>query len=133
MGYSNPTSIRNARNKKPEPAPPVNVSASLSAEWPLKGSDAEELLLASQSLQSKLKSELAKSAPKIELSPEQEEMQEEALQNMGNPQRPEAGRSGVLLRGEDFQCRLCQSGRQGVCNGQEPRPAAGQRRRRFAR
>ena len=51
----------------------------------------------------------------------------------GESERLEAGRSGVLLRGEDFQCRLCQSGRQGVCNGQEPRPAAGQRRRRFAR
>lgn len=85
MGYSTSTTIRSGRNKKPEPAPPVNVSASLTAEWPLQGSDAEELLLASQSLQSKLKAELAKSAPKIELSPEQEEMQEEAMQNMGNP------------------------------------------------
>ncbi len=90
MGYSTP-SIRSGRNKKPEPAPPVNVSASLTAEWPLQGSDAEELLLASQSLQSKLKVELAKSAPKIELSPEQEEMQEEAMQNMGNPNVPKPG------------------------------------------
>jgi uncharacterized protein YggE len=70
--------------KKPEAAPPVNVSEWLTAEWPLKGSDAEELLVTSQTLRDKLKSALAKSTPKPELSPEQEEMQEEAAAEMMN-------------------------------------------------
>jgi len=77
--------------KKAEVVPPVNVSAWLTAEWPLKGSDAEELLLASQSLCDKLKSELGKSMPKAELSPEQEEIQEETVQDMsgnGNGAKP---------------------------------------------
>jgi hypothetical protein len=70
--------------KKPEAAPPVNVSAWLTAEWPLKGEGAEELLIASQSLREKITAQLVKSAPKADLSPEQEEMQEEAAPQMMN-------------------------------------------------
>jgi uncharacterized protein YggE len=85
-------SSRGSRSpKKPEAAPPVNISAWLKAEWPLKGSSAEELLLSSQSRCDTIRSQLAKSAPKAELSPEQEEMQEEnaaEMMNNGNGQKP---------------------------------------------
>jgi uncharacterized protein YggE len=92
MMSSFPTPRNSGRGKKPEVVPPVNVSAWLTAEWPLKGSDAEELLLVSQSLRDKLKSDLGKSMPKAELSPEQEEIQEEAVQEMsGNPNGAKPG------------------------------------------
>ena len=84
---------RTSKAKKPEAAPPVNVSAWLTAEWPLKGNSPEELLLASQSLRDTIKSELAKAMPKAaDLSPEQEEMQEEAAPDMGgNGNGPKPG------------------------------------------
>jgi uncharacterized protein YggE len=69
--------------KKNEPAQ-INVATTLTAEWPLKGSDGEDLLVASQSLSDKIKSALVKSMPKEELSPEEEELQEEAAQEMQN-------------------------------------------------
>jgi uncharacterized protein YggE len=79
--------------KKSEAAPPVNVAATLTAEWPLKGTDPEELLVASQTLRDKIKSDLGKSTPKEELSPEDEEVQEEAAAetmnyNNGNGPKP---------------------------------------------
>ena len=72
------------RSAKKAAAPPVNVASTLTAVWPLKVSGGDDLLLACQSLQSKIKSELEKSMPKEELSPEEEELREEAAQELAN-------------------------------------------------
>lgn len=88
------------RPAKKSEAVPVNVAATLTAEWPLKGGDGEELLLASQTLENKIKANLAKSMPKEELSPEDEELQEEAAQEMsnyGNGNGPKPGEPTFLF------------------------------------
>jgi len=69
--------------KKAEPEP-VNVASTITAEWLLQGSGPEELLLASQALEDKIKATIAKSMPKEELSPEEEELEEEVAQQMAN-------------------------------------------------
>jgi uncharacterized protein YggE len=64
--------------KKEESKPPVSVTASLSAEWPLKAAAGEDLLLASTSLQDKIKAaDLAGTKEQMPLSPEEQELADE--------------------------------------------------------
>ncbi|MDB5387790.1 MAG: hypothetical protein JWM11_3436 [Planctomycetaceae bacterium] len=63
---------------KSKPVAPVEVTASLSAEWKLTVKDAETLLLAVHPLQEKIRAaDLAGKAETEKLTPEQEEMLEE--------------------------------------------------------
>lgn len=64
--------------KKEETKPPVAVTATLSAEWPLKAPAGEELLVASAELQEKIKeADLAGVKEQSALSPEEQELAEE--------------------------------------------------------
>ncbi|MGQ0635969.1 MAG: SIMPL domain-containing protein [Planctomycetaceae bacterium] len=74
-------------------AAPVLVTAQLTADWKLSSKTAEELLLAVHPIQEKIKAaDLAGSKEAEKLSPEQEEMLEEAEQsfgfNSGDEQKP---------------------------------------------
>ncbi|HEV3340414.1 MAG TPA: SIMPL domain-containing protein [Pirellulales bacterium] len=65
-------------SEKPAPTPPVAVSMSLTAEWPLKAEEAEPLLIASHDLEEKIKAaDLAGRKAAEDLSPEEEEAEEE--------------------------------------------------------
>lgn len=67
---------KNAKNKT---SPPVMLSSQLTASWKLDAKDAEDLLLKSHPLQEKIKSaDLGGSKEAEKLSPEQEELLEEA-------------------------------------------------------
>lgn len=70
--------------KLPKQSMPVTVSAELTAEWKLSGETAGELLLASHELQEKIKTaDLAGLKEAQKLSPEEEELLEEAQSNFG--------------------------------------------------
>ena len=84
--------------EKPVAAPPVTVSISLTAEWPLKAGDAEPLLIASHELEENIRAaDLAGRKAAEELSPEEEELAEESEgdeeQTMyyGGQQQPKPG------------------------------------------
>ena len=71
-------------SQKAAPTPPVLVSAQLTAEWKLSSKTSDELLLAVHPVQEKVKAaDLAGSKEAEKLTPEQEEMLEEAEQNFG--------------------------------------------------
>jgi hypothetical protein len=74
---------RGGKTKDKAPAaPPVLVTAQLSAQWKLSSKTSEELLLAIHPVQEKIKAaDLAGSKEAEKLTPEQEEMLEEAEQN----------------------------------------------------
>ncbi|MFN0055042.1 MAG: SIMPL domain-containing protein [Planctomycetales bacterium] len=75
----------NKAAKKGTPAPPVVVTALLTAEWSLSGKTIEELLLETHPVREKVKAaELSGSKDAGKLTPEQEEMLEEAEQEMMN-------------------------------------------------
>ena len=88
--------MRNRGKKGSKPAKPttVNVSASLTAEWPLTAQDAEQLLIAAHTLQETIKgADLAGKEAAAKLSPEEQEVQEEmgeAMQsyNSGEDSKP---------------------------------------------
>ena len=68
--------------KKEEVKPPVSVSTTLTAEWPLKG-EADGLLLAAHALQEKIKAaDLAGLKEQSKLSPEEQELSEELAGEM---------------------------------------------------
>jgi len=68
------------RGKKAEPAtPPLVVTSTVTAEWPIKAADADELLLLVGTLQAKIrKSDLGGSSEPAKLSPEEQELMEES-------------------------------------------------------
>jgi len=68
------------RGKKAEPAtPPLVVTTTLTAEWPVKAADADELLLLVGTLQAKIrKSDLGGNSEATKLSPEEQELMEES-------------------------------------------------------
>lgn len=71
-----------SRRRSPDaPKPPVTVSMSLNAEWPIKYDSMEELLILSHELQEKIReADLAGLKEAEELSPEEQELAEEAEQ-----------------------------------------------------
>jgi hypothetical protein len=83
------------KNTKSKVAPPVMVSAMLTASWKLQAKDAEELLLTIHPLQEKIKSaDLGGAKDAEKLTPEQEELLEEAeasgynMYDQGNEPKP---------------------------------------------
>jgi hypothetical protein len=76
---------RGKRGGKPsKAASPVTVSAELTAEWKLTAKTVEELLLVSHELQEKIKAaDLAGRKQAEKLSPEEQELLEEAASNFG--------------------------------------------------
>lgn len=69
---------RRPAGKKEETKPPVSVSTTLSAQWPLKGSKGEQLLVAATALQDKIKAvDLAGTKEQNKLSPEEQELADE--------------------------------------------------------
>jgi uncharacterized protein YggE len=80
---------------KPKVAPPVAVSATLKADLPLKASGADELLLAAESLQEKIKAADLGGLKEFEkASPQEEELAEE------NQESGMQGQQGEVKRGE---------------------------------
>jgi len=64
--------------KKEEVKPPVSVSTTLTAEWPLKATAGEQLLVAATALQDKIKAaDLAGTKEQSKLSPEEQELADE--------------------------------------------------------
>jgi len=64
--------------KKEEVKPPVSVSTTLSAHWPLKAVSGEQLLIAATALQDKIKAaDLAGMKEQSKLSPEEQELADE--------------------------------------------------------
>jgi hypothetical protein len=64
--------------KKEEAKPPVSVSATLSAQWPLKAAGGEELLVAVTALQDKIKAaDVAGAKEQAKLTPEEQELADE--------------------------------------------------------
>ena len=76
-----------ARGKKPkglQVPQTVTVTGSLTAEWPLEAKSQEQLLLLAQGIEEKIKAaDLSGSQEVQKLSPEEEELAEEAKQAMG--------------------------------------------------
>ncbi len=76
-----------SRGKKPkglQVPQTVTVTGTLSAEWPLEATSQEQLLLATQKIEEKIKAaDLSGSQELQKLSPEEEELAEEAKQAMG--------------------------------------------------
>jgi uncharacterized protein YggE len=74
---------------------PVTVSVQLIAEWPLKSDDLEELLIAAHELEQKVKdADVAGAKEAQKLSPEEEELAEEAAELMnpyGGTEEPPPG------------------------------------------
>jgi hypothetical protein len=69
--------------ENPAVAPPVNVTLSLTAEWPLKDGEVEQVLITAHELEEKIKSaDLAGRKATEELSPEEEEAAEESEEDM---------------------------------------------------
>ncbi len=69
---------RRPAGKKEETKPPVSVSTNLSAQWPLKGTTGEQLLIAATALQDKIKAaDLAGTKEQSKLSPEEQELADE--------------------------------------------------------
>jgi uncharacterized protein YggE len=64
--------------KKEEVKPPVSVSTTLSAQWPLKAAAGEQLLIVTTALQDKIKAaDLAGAKEQSKLSPEEQEIADE--------------------------------------------------------
>lgn len=79
---------RGRKSSKPQLPASVTTSALLIAEWPLEGDTAEKRLLAAQAIQDKVKAaDLAGAKEAQKLSPEEEELQEESAEMMGNSDR----------------------------------------------
>jgi hypothetical protein len=88
------------RGKKPEAAtPPVVVTTTLTAEWPLKAADAEEMLLLVGALEAKIrKADLGGSSEPTSLSPEEQELMEEAeMNNYSDEEQPKPGQPRFLF------------------------------------
>lgn len=80
--------------QKAQPAPPIIVSAQLTAEWKLTAKTTEDLLLTVHPLQEKIRAaDLAGTKDLEKLSPEQQEMLDEAEQNFafGSSDEPKPG------------------------------------------
>jgi hypothetical protein len=77
-----------SRGKKPAKTPsaaPVTVSVLLTAQWSLEAETTEQMLVMAQTLQDKIKAaDLAGNKEAEKLSPEEEELAEEAAQMMGS-------------------------------------------------
>ena len=83
---------RGKKVAKDDEAKSASASATVTAEWSLKGADATALLIAADALQEKIKSaDLAKTKGSEELSPEEEEEQEEMATAMVNEDGSEGG------------------------------------------
>jgi hypothetical protein len=91
-----------SRGKKPKGLQipqTVTVMGTLSAEWPLEAKSQEQLLLAVQGIEEKIKAaDLSGSQELQKLSPEEEELAEEAKQAMGRygEQPPQLGQATFL-------------------------------------
>lgn len=83
-----------ARKPKKEEKPPVNVSTTLTATWPLKAKDAEELLLASAAIQEKIKAADLGGLKDVKLSPEEEEAMAEMEASGYSPYGDEGPKPG---------------------------------------
>jgi uncharacterized protein YggE len=82
---------RRPAGKKEETKPPVSVSTTLSAQWSLKGSTGEQLLVAATALQDKIKAaDLAGTKEQSKLSPEEQELADEL-----------AGEQAAMFSGDD--------------------------------
>lgn len=104
--------MRSRGNKaaKPPNAPPVTVTVLLTAEWSLDAETPEQMLVMAQTLQEKIKSvDLAGSKEAEKLSPEEEELAEEAAQMMesSGEQRMPAGQPYFM-----FIAKLSQADRE---------------------
>jgi uncharacterized protein YggE len=79
-----------ARKPKKEEKPPVNISSTLTASWPLKAKEPEELLIAATAIQEKIKAADLGGLKDVKLSPEEEEAMEE-MEASGYSQYSEEG------------------------------------------
>jgi uncharacterized protein YggE len=74
------------------PTLPTTATATLTADWPLKSTDVEQLLSEAFALQEKIKTaDVAGAKETAKLSPEEEELQAEMAQMMGGGQGPSPG------------------------------------------
>jgi uncharacterized protein YggE len=89
--------IRGGGAKKPkkEEKPQVNVSTTLTAQWPLRAKETEELLIAANTLQEKIKAADLAGTKDAKLSPEEEEafaeMEESGMGRYGGDEGPKPG------------------------------------------
>jgi uncharacterized protein YggE len=87
--------------KKEETKPPVSLSATLSAEWPLQAKSGDELLVSTAALQDKIKAaDLAGLKEQSKLSPEEQELAEELqgeLNMYSGDEGPKAGEPMFLF------------------------------------
>jgi uncharacterized protein YggE len=85
---------RTKRGSSPGEAPtlPTTATATLTADWPLKATDVEQLLAEAFAMQEKIKTaDVAGAKETAQLSPEEEELQAEMQQMMGGNQGPVPG------------------------------------------
>jgi hypothetical protein len=81
--------------KKEETKPPVAVSTTLTAHWPLQSETGEELLLAATALQDKIKAaDLAGAKETSQLTPEEQEALEEMESQGYNPYGDQEAKPG---------------------------------------
>ena len=88
------------KGKQPKASSPVTVSAELTAEWKLTAKTVEELLLVSHELQEKIKAaDLAGRKQAEKLSPEEQELLEEAESSFGygSSDEPKPGEPSFLF------------------------------------
>jgi len=103
---------RTKRGASPGEAPslPTTATATLTADWPLKATDVEQLLAEAFALQEKIKTaDVAGAKEAAKLSPEEEELQAEMAQMMGGNQGPAPGESlftFVLKVGAEERAKL---------------------------
>jgi hypothetical protein len=99
----------------PAPAPPVYVSASLIAEWPLKAAAGDERIAEAVDLQAKVRAAgVVAPVPATDLTPEQQELAEEAAAGMA-PDGDGESPNGMPAPGEpvfSFASRISDDERQ---------------------
>ena len=89
--------LRGGGSKKPkkEEKPQVSVSTTLTAQWPLKAKETEELLIVANALQEKIKAADLAGNKDAKLSPEEEEalaeMEESGYSRFGGEEGPKPG------------------------------------------
>ena len=124
-----------ARGKKPkglQVPQTVTVTGSLTAEWPLEAKSQEQLLLLAQGIEEKIKAaDLSGSQEVQKLSPEEEELAEEAKQAMGRygEQPPPLGQPTFLfvavLSKQDRQKAMAEAFKKAAAEAADLAKAAG--------
>jgi hypothetical protein len=94
---------------KPKQPDPVFVASTLRADWPLKGSSAEEMLLVTHALQEKIKGADLGGLKQQEKTPQEEEIEEEMRAQggrYGREEEPKRGEPAFL-----FVCKISEAER----------------------